>query len=384
MVTLYSAQALHYFGFSSQSDGRLEELEEIESLIPLVSEKIDKHALCKLLSQAENVKSPKNLLQQWVNRVVTTEYEDRVQTVYCRIQAVFTSHLSSMDGQLWQCVGRSCGDGQGHIYHYKLFDKYDVIQGKSLRQQVDYIVQSVEIWPSIEPGVESISEQARQRQQEQEKKLEPFGYAFKRSEADYVLSFPDEQQIIESFEKLKIGHPNRKTPTIATGLHIIRHLQFVEAFLNYDLIISEPVHDHFAHNEPILEMMSCCYDEYIQERERHRQLVRPAYERMMFIKEELEKDLTDSIPGDLRCHLPKMEISLGAAVDHLWALPTIQEMKNVSAEYFDTQSSRFLENITHVQFKKAWEKEFAEPANHDFLALLWNQITELEKTLRSQ
>lgn len=335
------------------------------------------------MRRAVTLKTPKGFLEQCVNRVVTTEYQGKIETVYWRIQAVFNTLLESKDGQLWQCVSRSCGEGQGHFYHYKLFEKYDIIQGNSLCQKVDYIVQSVGIWPSIEPGAESISEQQLQREKEKEKKLQPFGYSFNRNKDDFGLTIPDEQQIIEGFEALKIDHPERKTPTIATGAHIIGHLQFVEAFLNYDLLISEPVHDHYAHNEPILEMMSSNYEEYTQERERHRQIVRPAYNRVVFIKQEVEKDVTGIITGDLRSQLPKIEISLGAAVDSLWALTTIQEMKDVSPDHFDTQTSPFLQSIVNVEFRKVWEKEFSEPADFAFLALLWKQIADLEKTLRS-
>jgi hypothetical protein len=97
----------------------------------------------------------------------------------------------------------------------------------------------------------------------------------------------------------------------------------------------------------------------MQERQRHREMVRPAYECLLFAKEALEK----RIPGifheeadDLRRQLPKIEFALSAAVDMLWAKNNLDEMREISSDYFDAGSA-FFEQITNVSLEDLGRKK---------------------------
>ncbi len=292
--------------------------------------------------------------------------------------------IAQKQGHLWECIDRKPDEFGGYIYHYKLRKEFDfetlVLVGHdhTKDENGDDELERVEkaseektqqIFPAAEPeGFEDVSEILEFVSQGRFKK---FGYSIKRDNTGVYLCIPDQEALEARFEKIRKFHPGSKPLKILSSEDVADDLTFIKAYLKYDVILGEFVHDHFAHILPTLNLMLSFPEEYAIERERLRGVITTFLGRINLAEQMIEKGHLN----DLKSQLPKIKTALGIAVDTLWAFPRMGTLENLNQDSFENTLLEVIED----SFLKFWEKKFGEKFDRDAFANHWEQLVNLKE-----
>ena len=263
--------------------------------------------------------------------------------------------ITKRDGVLWSCIGVTINPLGGKIYHYKLKDEYDAATrpSKAAECKMAAYKKQLEIFPAIEPSraVEILFS----------KELQKIGYYVSSDSTGVYLNLPDLEAIVAGYEKLREGNPDLPPLRSLSSKGIADDLTFCLAYLDYDILLSdgiEFVHDSISHTSRVLEMMISAPTEYVKSKER--------------ISTSLEKHL-EKLDGSKTESKQILQATtlLGAAIDIIWAAPTMVDLTNVSLEDLD-------ENVLDIwsdhDYQNYWKKIYHTPIDSSLAMGIWTAI----------
>ncbi len=253
--------------------------------------------------------------------------------------------ITKKQGILWRCIGVTINPIGGKIYHYKLKDEY-ACQSTANKKQA-------EIFPANEPSsAEEISFS---------EELQQIGYRVKSDETGIYLDLPDLEAIVAGYEKLREAHPELPRLRIVSNEGIADDLTFCRAYPNYDLLLSdgiEFVHDSISHTSRVLQMMISSPAEYVITKERNAKSIQKHLE-------TLDRSQAS------KTHLLQATTLLGAAIDIIWAAPTMIELKIASLDEMD-------ENVLDIwsdhDFQNYWMKIYQVTINRSIAMGIWTAV----------
>ncbi len=338
------------------------------------------------LRNTENITSKKSSFSQLVARIGAAIGTLMASCSFKTAQAASSEDLEAIarkQGVLWECIGRQPDESGGYIYQYKLrkeFDYvtlekrggYDQTPDKNGNDELERVEEAsfqkfLEMYPAIEF-------EANIAEVEVPKISQDLGYMKKVNRKGIYISLPDQEALEARYEKMRKMNPELKPLQIFSGEGIADDLTYIEAFLKYDVPLSEFVHDHMFHVIPTMNLMLSC-PEYSVEKERLRGIVSTFYHRILMAEKVIDEEHLD----DLKAHLPKMKTVLGSAVDVFWNFRSIEDFKKIDSDCFDTT---FFKYFNEGEGNRAfWKRNFGEELDPVALKDQWKQITSLKRRL---
>lgn len=253
--------------------------------------------------------------------------------------------ITKKQGVLWRCIGVSSNPIGGKIYRYKLKDEYTCQTTASNKQ--------AEIFPAIEPSLaDKVSFS---------KELEQIGYHVKSDETGIYLDLPNLEAIVAGYEKIREEHPKLPLLRALSSGGIADDPFFCRAYPDYDILLSdgiEFVHDSISHASRVLQMMILSPAEYVETKERN--------------GKSIQKHLAtlDRSQADKAEVLQAMTL-LGAAIDIIWAAPSITELKIASLEEIDVN---VLDIWSDHEFQTYWMKIHQTTIDRSIAMSIWETI----------
>lgn len=153
----------------------------------------------------------------------------------------------------------------------------------------------------------------------------------------FLLMIPDaktlEQRIQTIFNEKEINYCVK----ILKDPNILSDESFIQAYLEYDIVISEgkeELHDHFIHAIPTASLMLEDPKAYIQEKERIKTLIQTQIDK---IKKEI--DTKKILSEDAKI----LWLSLSFTIDTIWSSESIEDLKRIDCHFFNETAKSFFE-----------------------------------------
>ena len=179
--------------------------------------------------------------------------------------------LRKKNGGLWECIARKPVKPAGFIYEFKLRKEFnphenpDAAYEKAQRK-------FWEIFPAAEPTPSTMRRNGFGRYRSLEscrglgkypEEFKKLGYSGRTDERKgFILTFPDQDALQAKWHLMQDEDPEIAEPdlNIMSGSDLAGNMEFVEAYITHDALLSdgkEFIHDHIAH---ILPTITCMFD----------------------------------------------------------------------------------------------------------------------------
>jgi hypothetical protein len=219
------------------------------------------------------------------------------------------------------------------------------------------------------------------------KRIQELGYRYEADATGHYLYLPDKEALQARYELLRKSHPHLKPLNIIHSSGIATDMEFVEAYLaGYDCLLSlgtEFVHDHIAHVIPTILLMLTDMD-YVTNKSIVVEMVRAAYNRIITTKKALEQGMPGVDPAQMKKiqqQLPKIETSLGTAVDNFWAISKAEDLDSNGSRkvHFDTERCAFVDVWDVLAYERYATRRFGESIDSTILKDVWAEMELVEK-----
>ncbi len=205
------------------------------------------------------------------------------------------------------------------------------------------------------------------------------GYSsYKDSEEHYVLTLPDRQALLARWGLKMEKNPDLPELDIASGSGIAGDMEFVEAYLSRDLLLSsgeEFLHDQMFHVTRLISLIfSGPYNKrgemYKNEKSRLSKLLGKAYQQIMLVEQNNCK--VDEHNTVSKKDLVYMKKTLGGLTDTLWAQDTYIKTSKLKE---GNMKNMVHDILIQKEWKDYWERHFpGEVLDIDHLCDVWDKI----------
>jgi hypothetical protein len=309
----------------------------------------------------------------------------------------------SSENHIWKYESRRVdGVSGGFIYRYKLNSTCDDITPsqnriKSRSADDEMESKSAHLFPALEPCPWSIlfldpritkDELMKARlicTEEGERKvdydlenrdfLNDLGYCCVRDSDGVYFEFPDSKSL-----QIRWHEMTQKSISIVSADGISDHSDFIEAYMNHDLLLSDPqkfvvegydpnqgndndeaVHDHYNHALKVLLIMTNEKD-YKEFQKTFRSVIKECRQRISDLRSSLVQGkltLSAEDSKNLNFYINRMELILSAALDTMVSPNRAESWKGdlMTSDYVK-KSMRDLDLSVHPRWRLYFEKEF--------------------------